>query len=324
VFLSETADARAIKPMTKTLLTIGSRGSALALWQARHVAARLGEFGVETRIEIIKTTGDHLQTASLALAGGKGLFTKEIEDALLAGLVDLAVHSLKDLPADLPAGLALAAVPEREDPRDALVGRTLAELEQGALVGTSSGRRAAQLRLMRPDLLVAPIRGNVDTRLRKVREGEYAASLLAVAGLRRLGLEDQIAQIFSVDEMTPAPGQGALGIETREQGEAWAICRRLENLASRRQVTCERAVLAELGGGCQLPLGALAEREGPVLRARAVIIAPHSGRFVRAVHWGAPEDAERIGRELARMLLSAGGGAILEEVAAAASAGNGA
>lgn len=323
MFLSETADAFAIKPMTKTLLRIGSRGSALALWQARHVAARLGGFGVETKIEIIKTTGDHLQTASLALAGGKGLFTKEIEDALLAGHIDLAVHSLKDLPADLPAGLALAAVPEREDPRDALVGRTLDKLEQGALVGTSSGRRAAQLRLMRPDLLVAPIRGNVDTRLRKVKEGEYAASLLAVAGLRRLGLDDQIAQIFSVDEMTPAPGQGALGIETREQGEAWEICRQLEHLATRRQVTCERAVLAELGGGCQLPLGALAEHDGSILQARAVIIAPHSGRFVRAAHSGPSEYAERLGRELARMLLSAGGDAILEEVAAAAGAGNG-
>ena len=305
--------------MTKTLLTIGSRGSALALWQARYVASRLSALGVETKIEIIKTTGDHLQTASLAQTGGKGLFTKEIEDALLAGHIDLAVHSLKDLPVDLPAGLALAAVPERDDPRDALVGRTLEELAQGALVGTSSGRRAAQLRLLRPDLLAQPIRGNVDTRLRKVREGAYAATLLAVAGLRRLGLEGEIAQIFSVDEMTPAPGQGALGIETREQGEAWEICRQLEHLATRRQVVCERAVLAELGGGCQLPLGALAEQEGSVLHARAVIIAPQGGRFVRASHRGPVEDAERIGRELARTLLSAGGDAILEEVAAAAS-----
>jgi hydroxymethylbilane synthase len=296
--------------MTKTLLTIGSRGSALALWQARYVASRLSALGVETKIEIIKTTGDHLQTASLSQTGGKGLFTKEIEDALLAGHIDLAVHSLKDLPVDLPAGLALAAVPERDDPRDALVGRTLDELAQGALVGTSSGRRAAQLRLLRPDLLARPIRGNVDTRLRKVREGAYAATLLAVAGLRRLGLEGEIA---------PAPGQGALGIETREQGEAWEICRQLEHLATRRQVVCERAVLAELGGGCQLPLGALAEQEGSVLHARAVIIAPQGGRFVRASHRGPVEDAERIGRELARTLLSAGGDAILEEVAAAAS-----
>jgi hydroxymethylbilane synthase len=309
--------------MTQTLLRIGSRGSALALWQARHVAARLGALGVETKIEIIKTTGDHMQTASLAQTGGKGLFTKEIEDALLAGHIDLAVHSLKDLPTDLPGGLALAAVPERQDPRDALVGRTLAELADGALVGTSSGRRSAQLRLLRPDLRTEPIRGNVETRLRKVREGGYAASLLAVAGLRRLGLEEQIAQIFSVDEMTPAPGQGALGIETRQDDEALAICQKLDHLATRRQVACERAVLAELGGGCQLPLGALAEQEGSVLHARAVIVAPQGGGFVRAAHHGPSEDAERIGRELARMLLAKGGDAILKEVAAAASTGNG-
>jgi hydroxymethylbilane synthase len=313
-----------VEHMTKTLLTIGSRGSALALWQARHVAALLGGLGVETKIEIIKTTGDHLQTASLALAGGKGLFTKEIEDALLAGHIDLAVHSLKDLPTGLPAGLTLAAIPEREDPRDALVGRTLDELAQAALVGTSSGRRSAQLRLLRPDLRTEPIRGNVETRLRKVREGAYAASLLAVAGLRRLGLEEHIAQVFSVDEMTPAPGQGALAIETREAGEALEICRRLDHLATRRLVVCERAVLAELGGGCQLPLGALAEDEGSTLHARAVIVAPHGTRFARASNHGPSEDAERIGRELAQALLSAGGDAILEEVAASAGTGTGA
>lgn len=191
-------------------------------------------------------------------------------------------------------------------------------------MGTSSGRRAAQLRLLRPDLRTGPIRGNVETRLRKVSEGAYAASLLAVAGLRRLGLERHIAQIFSVDEMTPAPGQGALGIETRGQGEAWRICRQLDHLPARRQVACERAVLAELGGGCQLPLGALAEHEGPVLHVRAVIIAPQGGRFVRAEHRGPSEDAERIGRELARTLLSSGGDAILEDVATAVSTGNGA
>lgn len=304
--------------MTPSLLTIGSRGSALALWQARHIAACLGALGVTTRIEIIRTTGDHLQTASLAQSGGKGLFTKEIEDALLAGQIDLAVHSLKDLPTDLPAGLALAAVPERQDPRDALVGVPLRQLPQGALVGTSSGRRAAQLRLLRPDLRTEPIRGNVDTRLRKVREGAYAASLLAVAGLRRLGWEHEITQIFSVEEMTPAPGQGALGIETREEGEARTICARLDHAGTRQQVACERAVLSALGGGCQLPLGALAEHEGGALHARAVIIAPQGGRFVRASHRGDPASAERMGAELARTLLAQGGDAILRELAGAA------
>jgi hydroxymethylbilane synthase len=153
------------------------------------VAGLLGSLGVSTRIEIIKTTGDHLQTASLAQAGGKGLFTKEIEDALLDRTIDLAVHSLKDLPTEIPSGLAIAAIPEREDPRDALVGKRLADLAEGARVGTSSGRRAAQLRILRPDVRIDPVRGNVDTRLRKVREGQYDAILLAVAGLKRLGLE---------------------------------------------------------------------------------------------------------------------------------------
>jgi len=305
--------------MTQPLLTIGSRGSALALWQARHIAARLGVLGVETKIEIIKTTGDHLQTASLAQTGGKGLFTKEIEDALIAGHIDLAVHSLKDLPTELPAGLALAAVPERQDPRDALVGLALNQIPQGALVGTSSGRRAAQLRLLRPDLRTEPIRGNVDTRLRKVREGMFAASLLAVAGLRRLGLESEIAQIFSVDEMTPAPGQGALGIETRQDGEARLICAQLDHPETRQQVACERAVLSALGGGCQLPLGALAEHDGKgFLGARAVIIAPQGGGFVRAAHRGPAADPERVGAELAQVLLSQGGDAILREIGAVA------
>ena len=192
-------------------LTIGSRGSALALWQARHVAARLDALGVTTRLEIIKTTGDHLQTVSLMQAGGKGLFTKEIEEALLDGVVDLAVHSLKDLPTEMPPGLVIAAIPKREDPRDAMVGRRLDELPQGARVGTSSGRRAAQLRVLRPDLHIESIRGNVDTRIRKIKEGQYDAIVLAAAGLRRLSLEHEIAEIFSPEQICPAPGQGEIG-----------------------------------------------------------------------------------------------------------------
>jgi hydroxymethylbilane synthase len=282
-------------------LVIGSRGSQLALWQAHHIAGRLKARGVKTRIEIIRTTGDHLQTASLAQSGGKGLFTKEIEDALLDGSIDLAVHSLKDLPTDTPAGLAIAAIPERESPFDAMVGSTLANLPWGARVGTSSNRRGAQLRILRPDLEIHPIRGNVDTRLRKQKSGEFHAILLAAAGLRRLGLEHEMAQIFSAEEICPAPGQGALAVETRDADDAFQICRALNHLPTEQSVVCERTVLAALGGGCQLPVGAFAQSG---LQATAVVVAPDGSRFLResAVH----EDAIELGHILARRLLERG------------------
>ncbi|HEX3685372.1 MAG TPA: hydroxymethylbilane synthase [Bryobacteraceae bacterium] len=294
-------------------LTIGSRGSPLALWQARHVAARLDGLGVATRLEIIKTTGDHLQTASLMQAGGKGLFTKEIEEALLAGAIDLAVHSLKDLPTEMPPGLAIAAIPEREDPRDAMVGRRLDGLPQGARVGTSSGRRAAQLRVLRPDLNIASIRGNVDTRLRKVKEGQYDAIVLAAAGLRRLGLEDEIAEIFSPEQICPAPGQGALAIETREADPAFDICASLNHEPARQAVACERAVLAALGGGCQLPMGAFAEVLGDSLEAIAVVLSPDGLRHARARAAGARGAAEQLGRAIAEDLIAQGARSILAE-----------
>ncbi len=299
------------------MLTIGSRGSQLALWQAHHIADCLRALGVETRIEIIRTTGDHLQTASLAQAGGKGLFTKEIEEALLAGHIDLAVHSLKDLPTDSPEGLEIAAIPARQDPHDAVVGSTLAQLPAGARVGTSSQRRSAQLLLLRPDLVIEPIRGNVDTRLRKVKEGQYAASLLAVAGLRRLGLEQEIAQVFSTQEMCPAPGQGALAVQTRTEGEAKDFCGRLDHAATRQAVTCERALLAALGGGCQLPVGALAETQGDTLRVSAIIVSPGGGQVVRAEATGAAARASAVGQAVAADLLARGGSEILESLAAA-------
>ncbi len=298
------------------MLTIGSRGSQLALWQAHHIADCLRAMGVETQIEIIRTTGDHLQTASLAQAGGKGLFTKEIEEALLAGQIDLAVHSLKDLPTDSPEGLDIAAIPVRQDPHDALVGCMLAQLPTGARVGTSSQRRSAQLLLLRPDLVIEPIRGNVDTRIRKVKEGQYAASLLAVAGLRRLGLEQEIAQIFSTQQMCPAPGQGALAVQTRTQGEAKEICRHLDDAATRQAVTCERALLAALGGGCQLPVGALAETQGDALRVSAIIVSPRGGQVVRATAQGAAGKARELGEAVAADLLARGGSEILESLAA--------
>src|SRR5438309_1006023 len=197
------------------MLVIASRGSQLALWQARWVSAALTALGRECRIEIIKTTGDKITDVPLAKVGTKGLFTKEIEEALLDGRAQLAVHSLKDLPTELPDGLVLGAVPQREDARDAIIGKTLAELPLGAKVGTSSLRRSAQLRALRPDLIVESIRGNLDTRLRKLDEGQYDAILLAAAGLKRLGWADRIAEILSPDLMCPAVGQGALAIESR-------------------------------------------------------------------------------------------------------------
>jgi hydroxymethylbilane synthase len=296
----------------KTLI-IGSRGSALALWQARFVTLLLERAGFAARIEIIKTTGDHLQTASLMQAGGKGLFTKEIEDALLAGTIDLAVHSLKDLPVELPAGLAIAAIPERENPFDALLGVRLEQLPTGARVGTSSGRRAAQLRRLRGDLAIEPIRGNVDTRLRKLKEGQFDAILLAVAGLKRLGFENQIAQIFSPDEICPAPGQGALAIETRAAGDVHEICSGLNHAATSEAVRCERRVLAELGGGCQLPVGAFAETIEGGLRVQAAVVSLDGLQCLRAEAVGGnPED---LGRSVAADLLARGADRLLAQSA---------
>jgi hydroxymethylbilane synthase len=296
------------------LLTIGSRGSQLARWQANYVSGRLQELSIASRIEIIKTTGDHLQTASLVQAGGKGLFTKEIEEALLAGSIDLAVHSLKDLPTEIPKGLSIAAIPEREDPRDAIVGRRLSDLRQGAIVGTSSGRRAAQLKVLRPDLTILPVRGNVDTRLRKLKEGQYDAILLAAAGLRRLGLESEIAEILTPEQVCPAAGQGALAIETREHDEPYDICRQLNNEASSEAVACERAALARLGGGCQLPVGAFAEPRGDSLHVTAVVVSPDGTRHLRSHADGPRDRSVELGHTVAEDLLARGAAEILGEI----------
>jgi hydroxymethylbilane synthase len=299
---------------TAKTFTIGSRGSQLALWQARFIAVQLAKAGVESRVEIIKTTGDRLQTASLALTGGKGLFTKEIEEALLSGQIDLAVHSLKDLPTESPQGLTIAAVPLRANPFDAIVGARLPDLAVGALVGTSSPRRAAQLRMLRADLRVEPIRGNVDTRLRKLREGEFDAILLAAAGLERLGLAGEIAEVFAPDRLCPAPGQGALGVQTRIGGEAQIVCGRLNHEPSRQAVRAERAVLAGLGGGCQLPVGAYAvvdnNVDGNTVSLSAVVVAPNRPLLIRSSITGPAEDAERLGRRVADDLLAQGAGGL--------------
>ena len=287
------------------MIVIGSRGSQLALWQSGWVAARLASLGVETRVEIIKTTGDRIADVPLGQVGSKGLFTKEIEDALLDGSVDLAVHSLKDMPTELPPGLVLAAIPEREDVRDALVGRTpLAELPPGARVGTGSLRRTAQLRALRPDLEVLGIRGNVDTRLRKLDEGQYDAIVLASAGLRRLGWADRISQYFDPSEMCPAVGQGALAIETHESKRR--LVERLNDPVTSVAVRAERSLLAALGGGCQVPVGAYARLDGVVLELRAIVASPDGARIVRSLLLGAVEDPEILGRRVADHLLEQG------------------
>jgi hydroxymethylbilane synthase len=301
-------------PTTLTRLTIGSRGSQLALWQAHWVAARLKELGVETKIEIIKTTGDKITDVPLAKVGGKGLFTKEIEDALLEGRIDLAVHSLKDLPTELPAGLIVAAFPEREDARDALIGRKLSALPHAARIGTSSLRRAAQLRAMRPDLIVESIRGNLDTRLRRLDEGKYQAILLAAAGLRRLGWAGRIAEILDPDLMCPAVGQGALAIETRTAGAALEICARLDHAPTRAAVTAERAVLGALGGGCQVPIGAYAVVTDGKLALQAVVVSPDGLTTIRADAAGPASDAVSLGESAARELLENGAREVLAQV----------
>jgi hydroxymethylbilane synthase len=297
------------------MLTIGSRGSQLALWQAHWIQTRLEELGEQSRIEIIKTTGDKITDVALSQVGSKGLFTKEIEEALLAGAIDLAVHSLKDMPTDLPAGLTLAAIPEREDPRDALIGRALEDLPQGARVGTGSLRRSAQLRARRPDLRIEDIRGNVDTRLRKLDEGRYDAIVLALAGLRRLGLEDRVTEIFNPGIMCPAVGQGALAVETRDDdGNAFQIAQRLEHPETRAAITAERAVLASLGGGCQAPMGSYAYVNDATLYVIALIISPDGSRKIRHAKHGPVADAAELGHALAELLLAEGGKQILEAV----------
>jgi len=293
------------------MLVIASRGSQLALWQARWVSSQLSAAGHECRIEIIKTTGDKITDVPLAKVGTKGLFTKEIEEALLDGRADLAVHSLKDLPTELPEGLVLAAVPEREDPRDAVVGRKLADLPPGAKVGTSSLRRAAQLRQLRPDLQVESVRGNLDTRLRKLDQGRYDAILLAAAGLKRLGWGDRIAELLSPDQMCPAVGQGALAIETRAGFDAVAF---LDHPDTHTAILAERAVLRALGGGCQVPIGAYATVSQGRVHLLAIVAAPDGAQIIRAQAEGAANEAPKIGARLAADLLQRGARQILETV----------
>lgn len=291
-------------------ITIGSRGSSLALWQANWVKDRLISAGHAVKIEIIKTSGDKLPTAALAASGAKGLFIKEIEEALEAGQVDLAVHSMKDLPADLPDGLGVAAVPEREDPHDALVskgGLLLGDLPAGARIGTSSLRRQSQLLVLRPDLEVVPMRGNVDTRLRKLERGDCDALVLAVAGLKRLGFASRITSYFREDEICPAVGQGALAIEIRTQNAAAKeAVAELDHAATHQAVRAERAMLKALGGGCLLPIAAYAKHESEKFHLTGVVANPAGTQVVRAAAMGDPANPEELGKQVATELLEKG------------------
>jgi hydroxymethylbilane synthase len=311
-------------------LRIGSRGSQLALWQAGYIAGLLRGQGHSVEIEIIKTTGDRLQEVEFAQVGSKGMFTKEIEEALAEGRVDLAVHSLKDLPTELAESFALAATPARVDPRDAFVSAkygSLADLPQDARVGTSSQRRRAQLRALRPDIEAVEFRGNVDTRLRKLAEGQVDAILLAAAGLDRLGKTEWVRERLEPGAFCPAAGQGSLGIETRKDDEATiAAVAFLDDPATRFAVTAERAALAALGGGCQVPIGVhcrveppgqeseAASRTGPGVEIFAVVAGEKTGAAVRIVHREPRADADpaALGRLAARMLIEAGAGPLLE------------
>ena len=312
--------------MNKRTLVIGSRGSRLALWQAEWVKAQLAAHHthVEIRIEIIKTTGDVMKTVPLSIIGGRGVFTKELEEALRDKRIDLAVHSLKDLPTRLPDALHISAITEREDPRDALVLRedlrdenfTFQTLPIGAIVGTSSLRRLAQLKHLRPDLAIKELRGNVDTRLRKLDAGDYDAIILAAAGLRRLSLAERISTTIEPDEMLPAVCQGALGIETRFDDELTnELLAPLDHAQTHRACVAERALLRKLGGGCQIPIAAHAVLNENQLRIEGLVVALSGNPLLREslVNEATNEaQAEEAGAKLAERLLERGAAFILD------------
>jgi hydroxymethylbilane synthase len=297
---------------------IGSRGSQLALWQANWVKDWLAAVGLEVEIRIIKTTGDKLQNVPLSLSGTKGLFIKEIEEALTAGEVDLAVHSMKDLPTEQPSGLVVAAVSQREDARDVLIardGKRFTQLPAGARVGTGSVRRQAQLRKLRRDLELVPMRGNLDTRLRKLARGDCDALVLAAAGVHRLGLRERITEYFALNQMCPAVGQGALALEIRQSDERLErTVKPLDHAPTNLAVRAERALLHHLGGGCQVPTAAHATPEDERLNLLAVVASLDGSVLIRATASGPISDPEALGTRVARELLERGAHAILKSI----------
>ena len=300
-------------------LRIGSRGSVLALWQAEFVRKQLFQLtGVEAEVVVIKTTGDKMQQAAFGQSGGKGIFIKELEEALLEESVDLAVHSVKDIPTDTPSRLQFPAVCRRDDVRDCLVshqGTLLASLKQGARVGTSSLRRQAQLRHYRRDLDLRELRGNVDTRLRKVDSGEYDAIVISKAGLDRLGLSQKITETLSTEISLPAVGQGAIAIQSRlKDQQAAEILEKLDDAETRTVIIAERALMAALGGGCSVPLGAWARMERGELVLEAMLCSVDGAHYVRQKATAPAEQATELGQRMAQMLMEGGAEDILEEV----------
>ena len=298
------------------ILRIGTRGSLLAKWQAESIRKKLfAATGMEAETIIIKTSGDKMQQAPLTQIGGKGIFIKELEEALLEESIDLAVHSVKDVPTEIPSRLMFPAVCRRDDVRDCLVGSTLANLRDGARVGTSSLRRQAQLRHLRPDLDLRDLRGNVDTRLRKVESGEYEAVMVAKAGLDRLGLSQRISEILAPDVCMPAVGQGAIALECRlKDTEAGDLVAPLDDAETRAAIIAERALLSALHGGCQVPLGAWARIERGELVLDACVCSVDGSQYIKQRATAPAEQAAQLGEHMARVLVEAGAQSILEEV----------
>ncbi|GAB5992578.1 hydroxymethylbilane synthase [Aeromonas enteropelogenes] len=306
--------------MAARTLKIATRKSPLALWQANFVKDRLEALYPELRVELVpmSTQGDKILDTPLAKVGGKGLFVKELETAMLEGRADIAVHSMKDVPVEFPAGLGLHTICEREDPRDAFVSnrfQAIDELPQGAVVGTSSLRRQCQLRAARPDLVIRDLRGNVNTRLAKLDAGEYDAIILAAAGLKRLEMDHRITAFIEPEQSLPANGQGAVGIECRlDDHELHALLAPLEHSETRARVLTERAMNRALQGGCQVPIGAYALVEGEQIWLRGLVGSPDGTRVIRDEIRGAVSDGEILGEQLAQRLLAAGADVILAEV----------
>ncbi len=308
--------------MTIMAIKIGTRGSALAVWQAEWVRSQLSALYPEYKVDLvkIKTTGDKITDVPLAQVGGKGLFVKEIETALLECRIDLAVHSMKDMPAEIPHGLCIGAVPKRENPLDVLISRnshSFNDLPKGACIGSSSLRRGAQVRYLRPDINVHPLRGNLDTRIRKLRKLETQrldAIIVAAAGVKRLGLEDHITEYLSEDIMLPAIGQGALSIEIREDSDSRRLVAPLDHRETRLAVETERAFLCRLEGGCQVPIAAKANVNKDRIELTGLVGAVDGSVLIREAITGPVDEHEKLGKELANRILQKGGGEILKNV----------